>query len=949
MKAIASDRNPASRQRGRITRPRLVEAITAADGPSITLISAGPGYGKSALLSDIAITIRNDVAFCQFDTRDRDVTHFLRHFVATIRNSVPRFASGLGDDPAEAITTSGTKVVQSIAGVIADELSQIPTDLTLILDDAHLIGQNTAFESILGYLFNATPPSIRCVVASRGPLPVVTARMRAYQLCQEFTNADLAYTPQEAEALLESHGLKSNPLEVELIVEKTMGWAAGLVMAAHYLKAHPADQRLKKIDAVGGISSIYNFLAEEVLLHEPSTVQKFLLQTSLLSTVTPDSAGLLTDVDPLPTLKSLQSRGLFVQETMNGVNEFRYHPLFREFLQTRLEAMSTLDELCKLHLIAARAMQECEDWSEAFRHYIAASDKDSAVEVVEAVGPEYLEAGLFETVLCWIDALPDEVVSGHPAILAQRGRIYHQQGNFDKALYDLTLAFDASSRDGDAVGAASIACELGLLHTRMGTSEKAVERFARIAGSELEPLLEADVLRSLGANLREMGETAAAAERCERAYELARSQTPSIRQERTLLRVARSLGIIYLVQGHVAKAIATLEDAVRYDTWRGDNEIEYSWSLASLGTAYCCAGEFEKALEALQNSEALTQPHIRTRLDWIHLWRGRIYRDQGKFELADEQFALVQEKAHADVAYLRLLQGEHSEALLLARRAHSARSGSEAAIERARATATLGIALARKTLFESAEIHLDQAQEVLSRLNSKQHLASLLLQRAMIKLDSGAIEAANELLRTALTHARENDYQHFFWWNPDVIAALCAHALESGIEVAFTRELAAKRLGAGQSRYFQQLLCSEQKSVRECALSILQEIGKVDKAQELAITQILGDCNNPSIREGIGDAIRTGILNRSIIAVLRNRYALTWKEIEVFSLYYLRPSTGGAHTHGNLRRECAKRLFISENTMRAHVKNIRLKLDLPGETGTVSLRDWLVCHQFLAA
>jgi hypothetical protein len=82
---------------------------------------------------------------------------------------------------------------------------------------------------------------------------------------------------------------------------------------------------------------------------------------------------------------------------------------------------------------------------------------------------------------------------------------------------------------------------------------------------------------------------------------------------------------------------------------------------------------------------------------------------------------------------------------------------------------------------------------------------------------------------------------------------------------------------------------------------------------------------------------------------LRKRYALTWKEIEVFALYYLSPSVKGIPSGVNLRRECAARLLVSENTMRAHVKNIRLKLDLPGETGSVALRDWLLQRRFLAA
>jgi ATP/maltotriose-dependent transcriptional regulator MalT len=932
-----------------LSRRRLVEAILGADRPRITLISTAPGYGKSALLAEVVRQSSTPTAFCRLDKGDRDIARFIRHLVTAIRQEAPDFAARLGSDPTRQIAGlwHGT---EAIAGFLADELARLPKELSIILDDAHFVYDDEKVRSIISYLLDAATPSIRYVIASRGALRATTARLRAYRLIQELTNADLAFTSHEAAEFLARHELQLGADDVESVVNKTLGWAAGLVMMAHLLKTLPKRRISQTIERLNGSSEmLYDFLADEVFVHEQKPVQDFLVRTSILTTLRIEDCAALTRINAREVLESLERKGLFVTSVGADPPAFQYHPLFREFLQARLATTLSPRVIRRLHSLAAQSHRERQDWGEALRHSIAASDIGNALQIVERVGPDYLEAGLFETVLSWIDALPEESVARNPAVLAQRGRILHQQGDFEGALQTLNRAFEAFRRNGDAAGAAAVGCELGLLHTRIGTNEQGAQRLLAIVNEKLDPLLEADVLRALSANLREMGDTAMAATRCERAYQLARHEPPSITQERTLLRVARTLGVIYSVQGRIDEAIDVLEEVLRAVRWKEANEIEYAWSWSTLGSAYYCAGDFEKAVEALSTSESMTGPHIATRLEWIHLWRGCIYRDQGKFDLAEEQFGLIHGKTFADLAYLRLLQQDYDEALRLARRAHRVRNPGEVAIERARATATLAIALAHKTFYEAANDYFAQAEKVLTKWDSIQRLLSLRLQRAAIELDRGHVDIATSILQDALPRARQHGYLHFFWWNPNVIARLCAHALETGIEVGYVRDLASRRLGPEQASYFQHLLTSEDDLVRDRALSILQDVGRESDVRHIAAEQILQDCDNVVIRDNIASVMQSGVLTRGALEHLRKRYALTWKEIEVFALYYLSPSVKGIPSGVNLRRECAARLRVSENTMRAHVKNIRLKLDLPGETGSVALRDWLLQRRFLAA
>ena len=60
-------------------------------------------------------------------------------------------------------------------------------------------------------------------------------------------------------------------------------------------------------------------------------------------------------------------------------------------------------------------------------------------------------------------------------------------------------------------------------------------------------------------------------------------------------------------------------------------------------------------------------------------------------------------------------------------------------------------------------------------------------------LELGRTQSGLNALKAALSLGREKGYSHFLWWQPEILARLCARALKEGIETEYARTLIRKR------------------------------------------------------------------------------------------------------------------------------------------------------------
>ncbi len=97
--------------------------------------------------------------------------------------------------------------------------------------------------------------------------------------------------------------------------------------------------------------NLFAYLAEEVLENQPPAYQNFLLRTSVLSFLDTETCDFLMDSqNSIAIRRELYRSGLFLEQRRPGV--YRYHHMFREFLESRLSTNQELERDCTAKLAA---------------------------------------------------------------------------------------------------------------------------------------------------------------------------------------------------------------------------------------------------------------------------------------------------------------------------------------------------------------------------------------------------------------------------------------------------------------------------------------------------------------------------------------------------------------------------------------------------------------------
>ena len=171
-----------------ITRPRLRAALDAGRTGPLTLVEAPPGWGKTVLLSGWAAD--NNAAWLTLRACHSDS----RRLWADVCEALGREDIALDDDVPLRLT---------------DALAGATERPVLVLDDLHLL-RGPALAS-LGELLVHGGESLHVVAATRSDPELPLTRLRLSGRLRELRAADLAFTLEEATALLEGLGSRSSP------------------------------------------------------------------------------------------------------------------------------------------------------------------------------------------------------------------------------------------------------------------------------------------------------------------------------------------------------------------------------------------------------------------------------------------------------------------------------------------------------------------------------------------------------------------------------------------------------------------------------------------------------------------------------------------------------------------------------------------------------------------
>ncbi len=382
---------------GFVRRPRLEDRLTDGVAHPVTLVCAGPGYGKTLTLASWAQlgATPGAVAWLTIDETDNDLQAFWSDLLGAlaIGGALPPGSALLEVEPASGFGDQQAQLIR--AG-----LAELPAMVTLVLDDFHHIHDRTVLESV-GQLLDHQPPQLRLVLASRTDPALRLHRLRVNGELTDIRADDLAFTETEAAELFHRNDIHLPGDPLGILLDRTEGWAAGLRLAIMCLDPADIDGGLARF--TGSDRLVGEYLVEEVTDRLPEMDRQFLLMTSVADRLSAGLANELTGHDNAQLiLERLVTQNALVVALAGRNDWFSVHPLLRELLRHRL-TLEHPGDVTDLHLRASR-------W------FAAQGEPIPAIRHASATG-QWDEVGRLLTGL----ALPLIVTPSAPALVAALG------------------------------------------------------------------------------------------------------------------------------------------------------------------------------------------------------------------------------------------------------------------------------------------------------------------------------------------------------------------------------------------------------------------------------------------------------------------------------------------------------------------------------------------------
>jgi LuxR family maltose regulon positive regulatory protein len=402
-----------------LMRPKLDASREVLDGHyPVVAVVAPAGYGKSTLMArwHAELTKRGvPCGWLSLDEDDDDAARFMHHLIAGLQKADAIIGKALaGGVPGD--FAGGSKAqLEALAG----DLARVQRRVVLFLDDLQFVRRTEVLE-VVDWLVNYAPRNVQYVIGSREEPRLRLSGLRVRRQLFEIDIRQMQFGIEEAAQLFRSRLGRDLPIqEVQQLVYKTEGWPAALELAALALEGS-ADQAEFIEQFAGTDSSVVDYLGDVVLSRLDERTRAFVFRIALFDRISAPLAQALDAADDAEAvLAALRAQNLFLIPLDRSGTWVRFHHLVGEFFRERFRRLAP-PEVGQCLIRGARWMHANGHVEDAVNCAIRARNWEQAAQwIAECVEELAFRRGYHQTILRWMNVLPEAWVDRYPVIRMQ--------------------------------------------------------------------------------------------------------------------------------------------------------------------------------------------------------------------------------------------------------------------------------------------------------------------------------------------------------------------------------------------------------------------------------------------------------------------------------------------------------------------------------------------------
>jgi LuxR family maltose regulon positive regulatory protein len=394
---------------GAIPRASLLQRMYREPRYSVIVVQAPAGHGKSTLLQQAKTASEKAgtrTGWLSFDQADNDLRRFTVHMLALLKLLAP--------DASDA-EPSDDDVHDRLSDHIATRLAKSERAVHLFFDEFQALHERGVINVFRG-LLERMPENTTLFIGSRTLPEIGLARSLVSNQALLLRADDLRFSQDEAQEFFSlAEDLSVNEKELRSIYRRTEGWPAALQLYRLSLSS-PSVRR--SLDDIGAYKprELAEYLTDNVLTLQTASTQDFLRRTAALTRL---SAGVCDFVtgrnDSRSMLLVLENSGLFLRSLDSELSWFSYHPLFSSFLIEQVRSTAP-QALAETHELAAQWFNAKDMHEDALHHAVAARNYGFATDIMNRWAETLVADGNLVTVERWADRLPLNEITQKPAL-----------------------------------------------------------------------------------------------------------------------------------------------------------------------------------------------------------------------------------------------------------------------------------------------------------------------------------------------------------------------------------------------------------------------------------------------------------------------------------------------------------------------------------------------------